>query len=96
MNAAVKHVLIFLVRFYRHALRPAARALGLEWSCCRYLPTCSQYALDALERHGAWTGSVLAARRILRCHPWGGHGWDPVPPVKQIAPTPARLGGFHG
>ncbi len=46
---------------------------------CRYHPTCSAYALQALERHGALRGSWLAARRILRCHPWGGSGVDEVP-----------------
>lgn len=46
---------------------------------CRYTPTCSQYAREALEKYGALKGSWLATRRILRCHPWGGHGYDPVP-----------------
>jgi putative membrane protein insertion efficiency factor len=48
-------------------------------SPCRYFPTCSVYAVEALERHGAARGSWLAARRLSRCHPWGGHGADPVP-----------------
>ncbi|MEQ3625820.1 MAG: membrane protein insertion efficiency factor YidD [Celeribacter sp.] len=53
---------------------------------CRYQPTCSAYALEALETHGAARGGWLALRRILRCHPWGGSGHDPVPP----ADTPPR------
>jgi hypothetical protein len=48
-------------------------------SPCRYWPTCSEYAAEAVERHGAGRGSLLAVRRVLRCHPWGGHGADPVP-----------------
>lgn len=47
---------------------------------CRYYPSCSHYAAEAVLRHGAWRGSLLAARRLLRCHPWGGSGYDPVPP----------------
>jgi len=69
---------------------PVARALralvrGYQWafggrpSPCRYSPSCSQYAVEALEVHGAARGSWLAVRRVTRCHPWGGHGWDPVP-----------------
>jgi putative membrane protein insertion efficiency factor len=46
---------------------------------CRYAPSCSQYAILALEKYGAIRGSWLAAKRLLRCHPWGGHGYDPVP-----------------
>ena len=48
-------------------------------SPCRYQPSCSAYAVEALEVHGAARGSWLAVRRLSRCHPWGGHGWDPVP-----------------
>ncbi len=46
---------------------------------CRYQPSCSAYAIGAVERYGAWRGGLLAARRLLRCHPWGGSGYDPVP-----------------
>lgn len=48
-------------------------------SRCRYVPTCSDYAIQALETHGAAKGSWLTAKRVCRCHPWGGHGYDPVP-----------------
>ena len=65
-------MLHLLVRAYRRLY--AGRA-----SPCRFLPTCSAYALDALELHGAARGSWLSIRRIARCHPWGGRGFDPVP-----------------
>ena len=49
-------------------------------SSCRFTPSCSVYAVEALEAHGALRGTALAARRLARCHPWGGRGFDPVPP----------------
>jgi hypothetical protein len=61
------------IHLYRWLLAP------LIGPCCRYLPSCSEYALEALARHGVVIGSWLALRRILRCHPWGGCGYDPVP-----------------
>ena len=69
----MKHILMALVRFYRAYISP------MRQPCCRYIPTCSQYALEALEKYGAIKGSYLAIRRILRCHPLGGSGYDPVP-----------------
>ncbi len=65
--------LILLVRFYQVCISP------LKPACCRFTPTCSQYALEALKKHGPIKGLWLAVRRILRCHPWGGSGYDPVP-----------------
>ena len=55
---------------------------GGKPSPCRFVPSCSDYAAEAIERHGAWRGGALAARRIGRCHPWGGHGIDLVPEGK--------------
>ena len=67
--------LIWVVKFYQLAISPW---LGGN---CRYQPTCSSYAIEALETHGVRRGSWLAVRRMSRCHPWGGSGYDPVPPV---------------
>ncbi len=61
------------VRLYQVVVSPLLPAQ------CRYAPSCSTYAIAAIERHGAGRGSWLALRRILRCHPWGGSGYDPVP-----------------
>lgn len=68
--------LIGLVLVYRYGIAPL---LGRP---CRFQPTCSEYALEALHRHGAWRGAVLTVARVTRCHPWGGSGYDPVPPVR--------------
>ena len=64
---------ILLIKFYQLCISP------LKPACCRFTPTCSQYALEAFRKHGPFKGLYLSVRRILRCHPWGGHGYDPVP-----------------
>jgi putative membrane protein insertion efficiency factor len=66
-------------RLLRGLVRAYQGATAGRLSPCRYQPTCSAYALEALEVHGAVRGSWLSLRRIARCHPWGSHGWDPVP-----------------
>jgi putative membrane protein insertion efficiency factor len=69
-------VVIFPVKVYQYTISPLIPA------SCRHIPTCSRYTIEALKTHGIFTGSWLALRRILRCHPWGTHGYDPVPPKK--------------
>ena len=68
----MKYLLLKFVRFYQVAISPMLPPR------CRYTPTCSQYAVEALQKHGAYKGSMLALRRICRCHPFGGSGYDPV------------------
>jgi putative membrane protein insertion efficiency factor len=75
----LQHILIFAVRVYRLTLSPAQAFLFGPAGGCRFTPTCSQYALEAIRARGALAGSGLAAKRIGRCHPWGGCGHDPVP-----------------
>jgi len=69
-------ILAFPIRLYRLIFSPW---VGFN---CRYQPTCSAYALEALDKHGAIKGSYLTVHRICRCHPWGGDGYDPVPAEK--------------
>jgi len=70
----MKRILMGLVRFYQKQISPLKSSAS-----CKYIPTCSQYALEALEKHGAFKGSLLAAGRILRCNPFSRGGLDPVP-----------------
>ena len=69
----MKRVMLALVRFYRAVISP------YRAPCCIYTPTCSQYALEAIEKYGAWKGGYLALRRLLRCNPFHKGGYDPVP-----------------
>ena len=66
-------IFIFLIRIYQKIISPILP------SACRYTPTCSQYAIEALQKYGPFKGSWLAIKRIVSCNPWGGHGHDPVP-----------------
>ncbi|MBE9191266.1 membrane protein insertion efficiency factor YidD [Gloeocapsopsis crepidinum LEGE 06123] len=69
----MKRLILFLIRGYRILISP------LFPPTCRFHPTCSQYAMEAVERFGVWRGGILAMRRVLRCHPWHPGGYDPVP-----------------
>lgn len=90
MNPA-QHILILAVRVYRCTLSPLLGVLCGPGSGCRFTPTCSAYALEALRRHGAARGSWLATKRVCRCHPWGGCGHDPVPQKRTDAAPASAL-----
>ncbi len=78
-------ILLVPVYFYKYAVSPLIPA------SCRHVPTCSQYAIEAIKIHGPFKGIVLATNRILRCNPWGTHGYDPVPPKGKFQLKPLRL-----
>ena len=73
MKQLLTTILLLPVYFYKYCISPLTPA------SCRYVPTCSEYAVQALKKHGPFKGLLLAAKRILRCQPWGGCGYDPVP-----------------
>ena len=73
----VVKLLLLPVYFYQYVISP------LKPPTCRYVPTCSQYAVEALKVHGPVKGLILATRRFFSCHPWGGQGYDPVPPKEE-------------
>lgn len=91
-SGAARSVLKAPVHAYRWTLKPF---LGHQ---CRHLPTCSEYALDAIDTNGAWRGGWLAASRICRCAPWGSAGYDPAPDITQTHHplTPWRYGRWTG
>ena len=73
LGKGVAQVMLGLIWVYRHLISP------LTPPACRYTPTCSQYAMEAIKKYGPLKGGWLAFKRILRCNPWGGSGYDPVP-----------------
>lgn len=73
----MKKIILRMIRFYQRYISP------MSPPSCRFYPTCSQYAIEAVEEHGAFKGSYLAVRRILKCHPLHKGGFDPVPPKKK-------------
>lgn len=77
LKTAVVKFLQLVLKLYYWAVSP------LLGNRCRFVPSCSEYAQQALETHGAARGTVLTVKRLCRCHPWGGHGFDPVPPPKE-------------
>ena len=79
-----------LVRLYQRALSPMLKWITTgdpQGSLCRYQPTCSHYCEEAVCTHGPLKGLWFTLRRLLRCHPWGGHGYDPVPPTHSQGPS---------
>lgn len=93
----MKRLLIGLIHFYQRAISSHTAP------ACRFMPTCSAYAIEAIERFGAFKGTGLAIWRVLRCNPWGGHGYDPVPEKKprknkkKTRPDPSgETGGTNG
>lgn len=73
MKNPISTLLILLIKIYKGAISPyLPRA-------CRYTPTCSEYGIEAIKKHGPFKGTFLTLKRVSRCHPWGGHGHDPVP-----------------
>lgn len=73
MRKLLSKIFLMLIYFYKYAISPLFPA------ACRYTPTCSIYAVEAIKKYGPFRGVWLAIKRISRCHPWGGHGYDPVP-----------------
>lgn len=73
----IKKMMIALIRLYQKIISPMLP------NVCRYKPSCSEYFIEALQIHGIFKGSFLGIKRILRCHPWGGSGYDPVPQKQQ-------------
>jgi hypothetical protein len=77
MEPIIRKVICFPIKVYQYAIRPFIRP------CCRFYPSCSQYALLAIEHHGIFKGMWLGGCRLLRCHPWSEGGYDPILPIKE-------------
>jgi putative membrane protein insertion efficiency factor len=92
MNPA-QQALVLAIRLYRLAISPVLSLLGGPGSGCRFTPTCSEYGMGAVRKHGAIKGGALTVWRLARCHPWGGCGCDPVP--GQFSWRAHRLHFFH-
>jgi len=86
LKTLLRRIAILPILAYRYMISPFMPA------ACRFRPTCSAYAADAVTRHGVIKGGGLALRRLARCHPWGGQGYDPVP---SVAPSTASRGITH-
>jgi putative membrane protein insertion efficiency factor len=90
----MKRVLLGILGFYRTWVSPGIHALSPTG--CKFHPTCSQYASEAIEIHGAGRGGWLALRRLLRCHPLSGGGFDPVPlPISPVQPASQAIAPLH-
>lgn len=87
---SMKYFLLVPIYFYRWVLRPALSFIVGPVNWCRYQPSCSVYAIQAISEHGAWRGGFLGFKRVCRCHPWGGWGYDPVPPRRLICKPSER------
>ena len=92
----LQYILMAVIRFYRWVISPAKNVVFGPMAQCRFTPSCSAYALEAVQAHGAFAGSWLGVKRICRCHPWGGCGEDPVPlkqnqDVKNLNHQPSEL-----
>jgi putative membrane protein insertion efficiency factor len=90
----MQQLLLAMVRCYRIVGSPMKRFLLGPGSGCRFVPTCSAYALEAIARHGAGRGACLSIGRMCRCHPWGSCGHDPVPVVLPDASCRGNPSGF--
>lgn len=73
ISSIFKYIFLMLIKFYQYVISP------IFPPACRYTPTCSEYSKEAIEKHGPLKGLWLSIKRISSCHPWGGHGHDPVP-----------------